>query len=216
MMARELGIDPVEFRRKNLLREGRPQATGTVMQGRGDREGARAARRRAWTGTKPFDRGTGDACGAAAASPSASRPCVAPTTSLAVVNVNADGSCTLYCSTVDMGQGSDTAMAQIAGEVLDMPAESVRSCTRDTDVTPYDMATLGSRSLFHMGNAVRLAAEDARDKVAALAARAESAGRQQCSARRSVSARNTACRLAMSSAPAAYKPELQAAGSRPD
>jgi CO/xanthine dehydrogenase Mo-binding subunit len=38
----------------------------------------------------------------------------------------------------------------------------------DTDVTPYDMATLGSRSLFHMGNAVKLAAQDARDKVAAV------------------------------------------------
>ena len=38
----------------------------------------------------------------------------------------------------------------------------------DTDVTPYDMATLGSRSMFHMGNAVRLAAEDARGKIAAL------------------------------------------------
>jgi CO/xanthine dehydrogenase Mo-binding subunit len=39
----------------------------------------------------------------------------------------------------------------------------------DTDVTPYDMATLGSRSLYHMGNAVRLAAEDAKAKLAALA-----------------------------------------------
>jgi CO/xanthine dehydrogenase Mo-binding subunit len=40
---------------------------------------------------------------------------------------------------------------------------------RDTDVTPYDMGTLGSRSLFHMGHAVRLAAEDAKTKIAALA-----------------------------------------------
>jgi CO/xanthine dehydrogenase Mo-binding subunit len=39
----------------------------------------------------------------------------------------------------------------------------------DTDVTPYDMATLGSRSTFHMGNAVKLAAEDARQKLEALA-----------------------------------------------
>ena len=39
---------------------------------------------------------------------------------------------------------------------------------RDTDVTPYDMGTLGSRSLFHMGHAVRLAAEDARSKIDAL------------------------------------------------
>ena len=46
----------------------------------------------------------------------------------------------------------------------------------DTDVTPYDMATLGSRSLYHMGNAVRLAAEDARDKLAALATRGRPVG----------------------------------------
>jgi CO/xanthine dehydrogenase Mo-binding subunit len=53
--------------------------------------------------------------------------------------------------------------------VLDIPAESVRIVPRDTDVTPYDMGTLGSRSLFHMGHAVRLAAEEARAKIKALA-----------------------------------------------
>ena len=67
-----------------------------------------------------------------------------------------------------MGQGSDTAMAQIAGEVLNMGAESVAVVHSDTDVTPYDMATLGSRSLFHMGNAVKLAAEDAKRKLESL------------------------------------------------
>jgi CO/xanthine dehydrogenase Mo-binding subunit len=67
-----------------------------------------------------------------------------------------------------MGQGSDTGMAQIVGEVLNVPAESVRVVARDTDITPYDMGTLGSRSLFHMGHAVRLAAEDARSKIEAL------------------------------------------------
>ncbi len=94
---------------------------------------------------------------------------ISPTTSVAIVNISADGSTTLYCGTVDMGQGSDTAMAQMVGEVLNMPTESVRVVQRDTDVTPYDMGTLGSRSLFHMGHAVRLAAEDARDKIKALA-----------------------------------------------
>ena len=68
-----------------------------------------------------------------------------------------------------MGQGSDTAMAQIVGEVLNVPAESVNVVPRDTDVTPYDMGTLGSRSLFHMGHAVQLAAEEARAKIAAMA-----------------------------------------------
>jgi CO/xanthine dehydrogenase Mo-binding subunit len=57
----------------------------------------------------------------------------------------------------------------MVGEVLNIPAETVRVVPRDTDVTPYDMGTLGSRSLFHMGHAVRLAAEDARAKLKALA-----------------------------------------------
>jgi CO/xanthine dehydrogenase Mo-binding subunit len=94
---------------------------------------------------------------------------ISPTTSVAIVNLYADGSCSLYCSTVDMGQGSDTAMAQIVAEVLGVPLESITVVHPDTDVTPYDMATLGSRSMYHMGNAVKAAAEDARDKLLALA-----------------------------------------------
>ncbi len=63
-------------------------------------------------------------------------------------------------------------MAQIAAEVLNIATESVKVVHGNTDVAPYDMGTLGSRSTFHMGNAVRRAAEDARDKLAALAAEA--------------------------------------------
>ncbi len=163
LMARELGIDPIEFRRRNLLREGRPQATGTVMK---DAATEKVLERIAvlldWS--KPFDRGTGTVKKGRGIA-IGFKACVSPTTSLAAVNVNADGSCIVYCSTADMGQGSDTAMAQIAGEVLHMAAESITVVHSDTDVTPYDMATLGSRSLFHMGNAVKLAAEDALRKL---------------------------------------------------
>ncbi|HEU4440401.1 MAG TPA: xanthine dehydrogenase family protein molybdopterin-binding subunit [Burkholderiales bacterium] len=163
LMARELGIDPIEFRRRNLLREGRPQATGTVMK---DAATQKVLERIAvlldWE--KPFDRGAGTVKKGRGIA-IGFKACVSPTTSLAAVNVNADGSCIVYCSTADMGQGSDTAMAQIAGEVLQMAAESITVVHSDTDVTPYDMATLGSRSLFHMGNAVKLAAEDAKKKL---------------------------------------------------
>ena len=170
MIARELKLDPLAFRRKNLLRDGRPQATGTVMQDAAlgkvlDRiEVLMDWERPLERGSGPVRRGRGIAIGFKA--------CVAPTTSVAMVTLNADGSCIVYSGTVDMGQGSDTAMAQIAGEVLHLPAESVTVVHSDTDVTPYDMATLGSRSLFHMGNAVRLAAEDARAKLQALATEA--------------------------------------------
>ncbi len=117
MVARAMKIDPVEFRRRNILREGRPQATGTLVH------------------DTPLDR---------------------------ILE-------RLAVRTVDMGQGSDTAMAQIAGEVLNVPAESVTIVHPDTDVTPYDMGTLGSRSLYHMGHAVKRAAEDAAAKLRAMA-----------------------------------------------
>ena len=167
MMARALKVDPIEFRRNNLLREGRPQATGTLMQDAAiEAVLDRLALRMNWQapferGNGPVKRGRGIAIGFKAS--------ISPTTSIAIVNVAADGSVTLYCSTVDMGQGSDTANAQLVAEVLNVPAESIRVVHPDTDVTPYDMATLGSRSMFHMGNAVKLAAEDARDKIKALA-----------------------------------------------
>ena len=166
MIARALKRDPVDFRKQNLLHDGRPQATGTILKNAAiEKVLDRIAERLNWK--KPFDRGQGvvrRGRGLAVAL----KAVISPTTSVAVVNVAADGSATLYCGTVDMGQGSDTAMAQMVGEVLDMPAESVRVVPRDTDVTPYDMGTLGSRSLFHMGHAVRLAAGEARDKIAAL------------------------------------------------
>ena len=166
MMARELKLDAVEFRRKNLLRDGRPQATGTILKDAPlETLLDHVSDRLRWK--QPFDRGSGTikrGRGLAIALKAA----ISPTASVAILNVGADGSAILYISTVDMGQGSDTAMAQIVGEILNMPAESVKVVARDTDVTPYDMGTLGSRSLFHMGHAVRLASEEARDKIAAL------------------------------------------------
>ena len=64
-----------------------------------------------------------------------------------------------------MGQGSTTAYAQIVGEVLGLAAESVSVVHADTRVTPYDMGTLGSRSLYHMGNALISAATEIRDQL---------------------------------------------------
>ena len=166
MIARALKRDPLEFRKQNLLRDGRPQATGTVLKDAAiEKVLDRIAERLNWKA--PFDRGKGvlrRGRGLAVAL----KAVISPTTSVAIVNIAGDGSTTLFCGTVDMGQGSDTAMAQMVGEVLNMPAESIRIVPRDTDVTPYDMGTLGSRSLFHMGHAVRLAAEEARAKIAAL------------------------------------------------
>jgi CO/xanthine dehydrogenase Mo-binding subunit len=167
MIARALKLDLLEFRRKNVLREGRPHATGQIIENaKLEAVLDHVAERLNWS--KPLDRGTG-ALRRGRGIAFAIKAVISPTTSVANLTIAADGSTTLYCGTVDMGQGSDTAMAQIVGEELDIPAESVRIVPRDTDVTPYDMGTLGSRSLFHMGHAVRLAAQDAREKIKAMA-----------------------------------------------
>ena len=168
MIARALGMDTVEFRRKNILREGRPQATGTAMRDAAiDKVLDCVAERMNWTA--PFDRGAG-AIKRGRGVGIGFKASISPTTSGAIVNISADGSIVLYTNTIDMGQGSDTGMAQLAAEVLNVPAESIKVVHGNTDVAPYDMGTLGSRSTFHMGNAVKLAAEDAKAKLAALAA----------------------------------------------
>jgi len=170
IIARALKIDPLEFRRKNILREGRPHATGMPMTDLDiDAILDRLTERMEWN--RPFDRGSG-AIRRGRGIAIGIKACVAPTTSVAMVNIYGDGSCGICCSTVDMGQGSDTAMAQIAAEILGVSAEAIRVIHPDTDVTPYDMATLGSRSTYHMGNAVRRAAEDAHAQLLRMAATA--------------------------------------------
>ncbi len=167
LMADALGLDKLAFRRKNLLRNERPAASGTpTTDAHLDAVLDRVAQRLNWD--TPLERGDGRirrGRGLAIAI----KAITAPTTSVATVNFNGDASCSLYVGTVDMGQGSDTVMAQIAAEALNLDASAIRVIHSDTDVTPYDMGTLGSRSTYHMGRAVQLAAADAKRKIAELA-----------------------------------------------
>ena len=167
LIARELGMDPLDFRRLNLLENGRPHATGTVMKDAALRLVLdTVAKRMQWD--RPIERGTGTLRRGRGIG-LGFKALVAPTTSVATINLGGDGSCVLLISTVDMGQASDTAMAMVAADALGLKAEQIRVVHPDTDVTPYDMATLGSRSTFHMGNAVKLAAQDLLAQLAALA-----------------------------------------------
>jgi CO/xanthine dehydrogenase Mo-binding subunit len=167
-LARARGEDPVAFRRRNLLREGDEGYMGTVIHS-ADFVGCLDAVTEAigWDtaldrGTGRFRRGRGVAVGIKAV--------LTPTVANAVLQLNQDGSATLMISTVDMGQGSDTIMPQIVAEVLGVDADRIRVVAADTDVTPYDTITAGSRSTYHTGNAVRGVAERMRERLLDLAA----------------------------------------------
>src|SRR5439155_14902485 len=85
---------------------------------------------------------------------------IAPSVSEAIVRLHADSSVTVLASTVELGQGSRTVMAQIAAEVLAVPLDYVTVLTPDTSVTPYDQTTSSSRSTTLVGRAVQEAAAD--------------------------------------------------------
>jgi carbon-monoxide dehydrogenase large subunit len=93
-----------------------------------------------------------------------------PSSSSAFVKLNEDGTVEVLSSTVDMGQGSNTVLAQIVAEELGVNLKSVKVNSPDTDVTPFDHGTSSSRSTFHMGNAVKQAATDAKKQLLEAAA----------------------------------------------
>jgi CO/xanthine dehydrogenase Mo-binding subunit len=167
-LARARGEDPAAYRRRLLLREGDTAAMGTVIHS-ADFVGCLDAATTAIGWDSPLQReegtwrwGRGVAVGMKAV--------LTPTIANAVLQLNQDATATLLISTVDMGQGSDTIMAQIAAEVLCLGRSQVRVVAADTDVTPYDTITAGSRSTYHTGNAVRQAAQRMRDRLIAIAA----------------------------------------------
>jgi CO/xanthine dehydrogenase Mo-binding subunit len=168
MIAHALGMDPVAFRWKNLLREGQVQATGSVMRDAPiEKVLERITQRLNWNA--PFDRGEGRIRRGRGIG-IALKAGTSPTTSVALVNVNGGGSVTLYVGTADMGQGSDTALGQLVAEALDVPMSNVKVIHTDTDATPYDMGTCSARSTFHMGNAIMAAVAEVKAKLKALAA----------------------------------------------
>jgi CO/xanthine dehydrogenase Mo-binding subunit len=88
---------------------------------------------------------------------------VAANPSAATVKVNTDGTATLLTGTVETGQGSLTVLGQIAAEALGIATDDVHVVSADTDTTPMDTGAIASRTTYVTGNAVKLAAEKARD-----------------------------------------------------
>ena len=87
----------------------------------------------------------------------------------ALVHATTSGSFNVSLSSTDLGQGLKTVVAQIAAEALGVPYDQIIVDTADTDTGPHCMGTFASRGTHRVGNAVKMAALEARDAVLQLA-----------------------------------------------
>jgi CO/xanthine dehydrogenase Mo-binding subunit len=88
----------------------------------------------------------------------------------ATVQLRSDGSVALSTGCVDIGQGSDTAMVQICADALALPIQRISYARQDSDASPYNWKTAGSRSTYMTGRAVAVATVEMCDKMIAHAA----------------------------------------------
>jgi xanthine dehydrogenase YagR molybdenum-binding subunit len=182
LLARKLGMDPLELRRKNHATEDpakqRPYSTELLREcwtSVAERIGWHSARMRK-KNTGRFVRGVGMASqvwGGAGGPPA-----------YAVVRLNRDGTALVQTGTQDLGTGARTIFAQIAAEALGLPLKAVRIVVGDTDAGPYTNNSWGSMTTPSVGPAVRMAAEDAKRQLFEVAAEMLRAKPNQLEARR--------------------------------
>jgi len=160
IMADKLGIDPLQFRIKNLLKKGDLYTPGDtpvdcdlkagLMQA-AEEIGWNVKRKNAANGIRRLGKGLAvcmkDGGGTYKVSSAA-------------VKMNADGSVVLLTGTVEVGQGARTALSQVVAEELGIPFSAITVAQLDTDVTPYDVNTNASSSMVVMGLSVQRAAQD--------------------------------------------------------
>ncbi len=172
-LAHQVGVDPVDFRIKNCVRENDIIVTGMKMHPIGLAECIeKAAKAIDWGHKgKPSQpnkrRGQGIAImwKAPAMSPNAG--------SSAWLKMNEDASIEIGVGGQEIGQGTFTVMAQIAAGALGVPYDWIKIATPiDTKYSPYEWQTVASRLTWSMGNAVKLAALDARRQILEMVAEA--------------------------------------------
>jgi|CXWL01.1.fsa_nt_gi CO/xanthine dehydrogenase Mo-binding subunit len=167
IIARKMGWDPLEFRLKNLFISGDQFATGEILHDVHFVECLEASAKNLTPSPSPKKSGeskVGRGYGVMMKST------VSTSKSQARISLSEDGIVTLFTSTVEMGQGAHTAMAQIAAESLGLLFEMVRVVGPDTNLTPFDSTTSASRSTNMMGNAVITAGISMKRKLMELAA----------------------------------------------
>jgi CO/xanthine dehydrogenase Mo-binding subunit len=162
VIADALGLDPLEFRLRNIVRDGDEGPTGQLLSGVGLEECLRrAADAIGWRDRQPGPgRGKGLACGWWTTTGGSSG---------VYVKLNADGSIALNTGAAEIGSAALTGAAQILAEELTVDVADISLVSGDTFATPFDFGAQGSRTTFAVGNACRLAAADLKAQLFQLA-----------------------------------------------
>ncbi|MGB0101249.1 MAG: xanthine dehydrogenase family protein molybdopterin-binding subunit [Nocardioides sp.] len=158
--ARELGLDALQVRRRNLVDQGEAFFRGpfeATADGRWHEALEKAADLIGWGEPLAPNRGRGIAV--------AIKPGATSGLSQSLVRLLADGSAIAYSGTSDMGQGARTLWQQILAHELGTSLEKIRVVSGDTGIVPFDLQTSASRSTVFMGNAVLEACRDIRQRV---------------------------------------------------
>jgi len=184
-LATRLGIDRLEIRSRNALRAGDTTPSGQRLAASAGLAACLDGLRSVWA----RERAAVDAWNAAATERRDPRRrgvgigamwygignTALANPSTIEMGIDADGAATLYCGAVDIGQGASTVMVQIAADALGVPAGTIRLVSGDTDRTRDAGKSSASRQTFVSGNAARLAGEDLRRQLLALAEVGEAA-----------------------------------------
>lgn len=172
MIGQELGINPLEMRLRNARKVGEFTPTKSYVASCGMTEtilkaGEKASWNEKWGKLPPYH-GIGIGCN----SVQTGFPMGIRGGSQAFIKFNEEGGITVITGIVDNGQGNDNMIVQIAAEELGLGVCDVQLVNADTEVTPSDPGSYSMCETFIGGNAVRLAAQDAKNKLLKIASEA--------------------------------------------
>lgn len=174
-LAEKCHLDPAEFRLRNLLGSNTTTLNGFRITSNGTEECIRrvveASDWKNKRGRLPYGEGIGIACGFYISGSALRINWNKVPQSTAHLKIDMDGGVTVHCMAAEIGQGSDTMLAQCVAEVLGLPIGWIRVHARDSDTDPIDLGSYSSRVTFMAGNAARQAAEVIRGKLCAAASR---------------------------------------------
>jgi len=182
-LAGQLGLDPIELRRRNHIRcgesspifeeigEGREGVAQTINSCELERCLEIGAKRIGWAKKRGSRTRNGSWVHGLGMSIHMQGSGIAQVDmGAATIKMNEDGSFNLLVGATDLGTGSDTILGQIAAEVLGVPLSKVIVYSSDTDFTPFDVGAYASSTTYVSGTAVKRAAEEVRGQIVEVAA----------------------------------------------